>query len=95
MYVCIDQNCGVTTEEGGEEEEANISLLFSTLYDKRERKPVYGQIFSFFDDEKREKEEREREQGESDIVSIRGVYTLFRKRKLLIGFLEIKNLVFL
>jgi hypothetical protein len=41
------------------------------------------------------KEKKKREQGESDIVSIRGVYTLFRKRKLLIGFLEIKNLVFL
>ncbi len=43
----------------------------------------------------KKKRERDREQGESDIVSIRGVYTLFRKRKLLIGFLEIKNLVFL
>jgi hypothetical protein len=46
MYVCIDQNCGVTTEEGGEEEEANISLLFLRFtIRERERKPVYGQIF--------------------------------------------------
>jgi len=35
MYVCIDQNCGVTTEEGGEEE-ANISLLFLP-FTRRER----------------------------------------------------------
>jgi len=58
MYVCIDQNYSVTTGEG---EEANISLLFYPLREERERKPVYGQIFSFFNDEKREKEERERE----------------------------------
>jgi hypothetical protein len=47
MYVCIDQNCGVTTEGGEEEEEeeeANISLLFLP-FTTRERKPAYGQIF--------------------------------------------------
>jgi hypothetical protein len=69
MYVCIDQNCGVTTE-GGEEEEANISLLFYPLREERERerKPLYGQIF--FSPLRRKKG---REQGESDIASIRGM----------------------
>jgi hypothetical protein len=67
MYVCIDQNCGVTTEGGEEEEEeeeANISLFFYRL--RQERKPVYGQIFFSLSRRKKKKErerEREREQA--------------------------------
>ena len=88
MYVCIDQNCGVTTEGGEEEEEeANISLLFLPFTrGQRERERgshCMDRYFSLLYDEKRG--EREREQGESDIASIRGmcVCTLFRR---LIGF---------
>jgi hypothetical protein len=58
MYVCIDQNCSVTTKGG--EEEANISLLFLPFTRReRERKPVYGQIF--FSLLRRKKKEREGE----------------------------------
>ena len=64
MYVCIDQNCGVTIGEG-EEEEANVSLLFllslsKHITRKEERKPVYGQIF-LSPPLLRRREERERE----------------------------------
>jgi hypothetical protein len=56
MYVCIDQNCGVTTEGGEgeeEEEEANISLLFlpftrSEREREREEATVWTDIFLSF-----------------------------------------------
>jgi hypothetical protein len=63
MYVCIDQNCGVTTEgeEEEEEEEANISLFFYPLRQKKGSQSM-DRYFSLFYDEKRNKEkERERE----------------------------------
>jgi hypothetical protein len=58
MYVCIDQNCGVTTE-GGEEEEANISLFFYPLRQEKGSQSM-DRYFSLFHDEKRKWREGER-----------------------------------
>jgi hypothetical protein len=67
MYVCIDQNCGVTTE-GGEEEEANISLLFLPFTRReREEATIWTDIFLSFTTKKKE---REREGTESKVKVI-------------------------
>ena len=84
VYVCIDQNCSVTTEGEEEQEEgANVSFSLSFLRfttRERERKPVYGQIF-FSLSRRKNWRQAERERGESDLASMRRVCTLFRQKR--------------
>lgn len=71
MYVCIDQNCGVTT--GGEE--ANVSLLFCAWREESERErgregeeaSLWTDIFFLW---RRKRRGREREGGEDKVKVI-------------------------